>query len=335
MGRMLVIGALAFSVWAAQELTPDIIRHTQAGTQAQHEGKYDVAIAEFQKVVELKPDLASGYASLGAAYFKKGDYDAAIQALQRAVDLNANLLGAQESLGAALLMQGNAEAALPHLEKTRDPGLLGMAYLETGKVGDALSALQNAIQQKPNDPDLLYYFGKAAALASVRAFDQVIATAPNSARAHEARGDRMAEEGRARDAGHEYFEALKLAPGMPGLHLAMARLLMSDGRWDAAAREFSMELALRPASAEARYGAGTALLQQGKASEAMAELEKANALRPNSPNVLFTLGRAAALAGDKSRAEQLWTKVVELDKSGRLANEAQTELKKLKSAEQP
>ena len=35
-------------------------------------------------------------------------------------------------------MQGNPEEALPHLEKTRTPELLGLAYLETGKLGSAI-----------------------------------------------------------------------------------------------------------------------------------------------------------------------------------------------------
>ena len=320
--------AIALSPWVAmaQGLNPEVIQHTQAGTEAQKQGNYDVAIAEFRKVTELQPDLASGFASLGGAYFKKGDYDSAVKALQRAVELGPNLLGAQETLGVILLMQGNAAAALPHLEKTHEPELLGVAYLETGKLGNAIAAFQAALQQKPNDPDLLYYFGKATALASSRAFDQLINSAPNSARAREVLGDRLAEEGRTGDAGRAYFEALKLAPSMPGLHLAMGRLLARDGRWDAAAKEFSMEVALRPASAEAHYELGSALIKQGKGGEAVAELEKADALDPNSPNVLLALGRAAALVGDKSRAQQLWTKVVDMGKGSPLASEAQAEL---------
>ena len=88
------------------------------------------------------------------------------KALEQALTLDPSLLGAHQTLGISLLIQGDAERALPHLEKTRTPELLGLAYLETGRLGSAVMALHAALDRQPKDPDLLYYFGRAAALAS-------------------------------------------------------------------------------------------------------------------------------------------------------------------------
>src|SRR3954465_8587889 len=99
----------------------------------------DVAIQEFRRVVELAPENASGYANLGDAYFQSGDYGKAIPELERALRINPNLIGSHLTLGVALLVQGDAAAALPHWEKTRQPELLGVAYLETGQLVSAVA----------------------------------------------------------------------------------------------------------------------------------------------------------------------------------------------------
>ena len=40
-------------------------------------GRYDVAIRDYTKAVELAPERALPHVNRGAAYFKKGDYDKA------------------------------------------------------------------------------------------------------------------------------------------------------------------------------------------------------------------------------------------------------------------
>src|SRR5215469_5967884 len=165
-----------------QAITPEIIAHAQAGVAAQQQGKVDVAIAEFRKVIELQPESVSGHANLGQAYFQKGDYTAAIPELEHALRLSPNMMGAHQTLGVALLVEGNPEAALPHLEKTRTPELLGLAYLETGRLGNAVMALKAALDRQPDDPDLLYYFGTATAAASKQTARRIALLKPDSAR---------------------------------------------------------------------------------------------------------------------------------------------------------
>ena len=313
----------------AQALTPEVIEHTQAGVEAQKQGHLDVAIAEFRKVVELQPAMASGYASLGGAYFQQGDYELAVPALEKALQLSPELLGAHQMLGVALLVRGDAAGALPHLEKTHVPDLLGVAYLETGKLGNAIAALQAALAQRPDDPDLLYYFGRATALASKRAFDQIVDTDAASARAHEVTGDRYFERGQFPQAGREYFEVLRLAPHTPGAHIALGQTLAAGGNWPAAITEFKAETQLRPDNPEAFYRLGSALLQQKQNAEALTALTRADTLEPDTPAILLALGQTALLTGDSSRAEKSLTKLLEVQKQGDLAAQAHVNLEAL------
>src|ERR1700728_4113708 len=140
-----------------QAFTPEAIEHAQAGAAARQAGQTRVAIQEFRKLTELQPKSAVAHADLGDAYFQNGEYGAAVPVLELALQLNTDQILAHQTLGVILLMQGNAEGALPHFEKTRTPELMGLAYLETGRLDGAITALRAALEKQPDDPNLLYY----------------------------------------------------------------------------------------------------------------------------------------------------------------------------------
>ncbi len=369
-----------------QTVTPEVIEHAQAGEAAAREGRLDVAIQEFRKVIELQPNSAVYHAHLGDAYFKKGQYDEAETELKTALRLNPAMLDTHQSLGVILLIQGDAEGALPHLEKMRSPELLGLAYLETGRLPAAVTALRVALDRQPNDPNLLYYFGRATALASRRtlnqatklnpglahtinsaaksephspqdvvtlqdalaknpddvnallafsqaaaqaskqAFDQLLQSNADSARAHQVLAERYFEDGRLPDAEREYNEALQRRPNTSNVHMALGGVLAAERKWPLAIAQYRMETQLQPASAEAFYRLGATLLQQGQARDALDQLTQADRLKPDTPQILLELGRAAFATRDTARAEACWTKLISLDSKSRFAAAAHLSL---------
>lgn len=321
-----MIVALSIYVLLAQAMTPEAIEHTQAGVEAQKQGHFDQAIEEFQKVIVIAPTMPSAYANLGIAYFKEGRYDQAIPALEQSLKLNPKLLGVHQALGVAMLIRGDAAGALPHLEKAREPALLGMAYLETGRLNDAIEALQVALQADPNNPDVLYYFGRATQLASRKAFDRIGEIKSGSARAHQVAGDRYFEQDKFPAAAKEYLASIQLKPYSEGVHLALGHVLAAAGKWPEAVLEFGAELKMRPDSPQAAYDLGSALLVENQAGEALAQLAHADELAPNTPLTLLALGRAARVTGDSARAEKTWMKLVEIQPGGDLAAQAHSEL---------
>jgi tetratricopeptide (TPR) repeat protein len=372
-----------------QSPTPEVIEHAQAGAAAAQQGRLDVAIQEFRKVTELQPDSAVGHAHLGDAYFQDGEYGAAIPELEHALRLNPNLMDTHQTLGVVLLMQGNPEEALPHLEKMRTPELLGLAYLETGRLGAAIAMLHAALDRQPNDPNLLYYFGRATAFASKRSFDELVKVNPdlahktstpadnesrppqdvvslqnalaqqprdadllfafgrataqasrqafdrilqshaNSARAHQVLGERHVASGRLPEAEREYAESLRLKPYTSGVHLALGNVFAAESKWSAAVTQFRTETQLRPLSGDAFYSLGSVLLQQGQATGAAEELAHADRLRPDTAEILLALGKAELAANEAARAEASWKKLLGIDKKSELAASAHLELSKL------
>ena len=64
-------------------------------------GKYDLAIADFTKAIELNPRLALAYLNRGLAYASKGQFDLAITDFTKVIELNPRLAIAYYKRGVA------------------------------------------------------------------------------------------------------------------------------------------------------------------------------------------------------------------------------------------
>ena len=317
-----MIQALLLLFLASQTLSPEAQEHLQAGVEAEKNGHFELAIAEFRKATELEPTIAAGFVSLAQAYLENHDYGGAIPPLKQALKLNPELLPAHRLLGYALLAQGYSTEALPHLEKAQDTAALGIAQLDAGQLPDAVRNLETALAERPNDPDLLYYYGRASGLLSKQSIDTLLARYPESARAHQAMAENYYVLRQMPQAEKEFQQAIELRPDMPKLHLELGLVYAGASQWPKAEEAFRAESKLQPGNAEPAYRLGNALLQQGKVPEAREELMRADALQPEMPETLYSLGKAASLAGDNGSAEKAWTKVVAIEKDSDLAAKA-------------
>lgn len=310
-----------------QGLTPEVIEHAQAGVAAQQAGRLDVAIREFQKVTELQPDSASGHANLGDVYFQNGDYAAAIPELEHALRINPNLMGSHQTLGVAMLVQGDPEGALPHLEKARTPELLGLAYLETGRLGDAIMALRAALDRQPKDPDLLYYFGRATALASrktsgqlakikpelegksgaaadsqsqpqdVVSLQQALAKQPNDA------GLLLAFSRAASAASKQAFDQILQANANSArAHQVLAERDVESGGLAGAEREYAEALRLMPFTSGVHMALGNVFAAERNWPAAVEQFRMESKLRPASADAFYRLGSALTQQGQAGAA---------------------------------
>jgi tetratricopeptide (TPR) repeat protein len=317
-----MIGAFLSALLALQASGPAAIQHVHAGVAAEKSGQLDAALAEFQKATELDPKLAAAFADLGGVYIEKRDYAAAIPPLKRAIEISPDLEAAHRLLGYALLAQGYATEAIAHLEKAHAEDVLGIALLDAGKLPEALAVLQKALAESPNDPELLYYYGRASGLLSKQVFDQLEARFPDSARAHEMMAQDYAVLRDVPGAEREFLEALRLRPQTAGLHLQLGELYARAQQWDKAEGQYRLETQLQPGSAEAFYRLGEAQLQLGKFHEAREALVRSDQLRENMPETLYQLGKAAAMDGDDTMAQKCWQHLLSLESGTPLAAQA-------------
>ena len=314
--------AVLFLCLALQDVSPEGAQHMQSGVEAHKQGRFDVAIAEFRKATETDPNLAEAFLNLGEELMQIRNNGAAITPLKRALELRPDLDAAHLQLGYALLSLGYAAEAIPHLERVHALEALGIAQIETGQYQEAVANLSAALVKRPNDPDLLYYLGRAGGLLSKRAIDTLLSAYPDSARAHQAMGENYFVLRQMPQAEQEYREALRQRSDIPGLQLQLGVVYAGAAQWSKAEEAFRAEVKRQPGNAEAAYRLGAALLQQRKFHKARTELERADKLQPDMPETLYSLGKAASLDGDLALAEKSWKRVIALEKETSLAAQA-------------
>src|SRR5271156_3556982 len=317
-----MIGAFLSILLASQAASSPALQHLRAGVEADKGGQLDSAIVEFQKAIDLDPKLAAAFLDLGEVFIEKHDYAAAVPPLERALELSPNIDGGNQLLGYALLAQGYASEAIPHLEKAHDADVLGIALLEAGRLQEAVTVLQKAVAKNPDDPDLLYYYGRASGLLSKQVFDALEDRFPDSARAHQMMAQDYAALREVPSAEREFNEALRLRPQTSGLHLDLGELYARAQQWDKAEEQFRLETEMQPGNAFAAYRLGESLLQLGKFHEARKALAHSNELKPDMPETLYQLGKAESLDNDNAAAQKSWAHLLSLESDTPLAAQA-------------
>lgn len=317
-----MIHALLLLWLAAQTPSPDVLTHMRTGIAADQKRQFDAAIAEFRKVTELDPSFVDGFINLGQTYLEKREFAPATTSLNRALQIDPESVPAHRLLGYALLTQGYAVEAIPHLERAQDKATLGVAQVQAGRLPQAVANLQAALAARPNDPDLLYYLGRASGLLAKQSIDTLIATYPDSSRAHQAIGENYYVLRQMPEAQKEYSEALRLRPDVPEVHMELGEVYAGAFQWPKAEEEFRAQVRLQPGNAEAAYRLGESLLEQGKVHEARAEFVRADALLPDMPETLYSLGKCASLEGDAVEAEKKWTRLLSIERESALAAQA-------------
>ena len=266
---MIIQAVLLMQLFAQSQITAnqtvlDLATLLQSGTDAQNRSDLDQAIIDFQKATNVAPSSAVAFLKLGDAYMAKGDYGDAVPPLKRAVELNSDSMPGHQLLGYALLSQGYASEAIPHLTIAHDSAALGIAYLEADQPAEAIFNLKDALAKTPNDPDLIYYLGRAGAALSSESHEKLLTDFPQTARGHQTLGQNYYAAKMYSEAEKEYTEALALRPNLPGLHLELGEIYAASSRWAQTEEQFRAETKIQPGNAEAAYRLGDALLHKGK-----------------------------------------------------------------------
>ena len=235
---------------------------------------------------------------------------------------------------------------MEHAADTEQKKRLGMDGVHCAvSLNDADSAddFVRALKKRfPHDPDVLYLAVHVFSDLSLRASEELSATAPASYQMHELNGEALEAQGRQDEAAAEYREVLKKEPNLRGIHYRIGRLLLSgpnrDTARDEARREFEAELKIDPGSGAVEYvlgelarqdqqtpaavehfrratkldpgftdafiGLGRALLEGGRSDEALAPLQVATKLQPDNPAAHFYLATAYQRSGHQEDASR-------------------------------
>src|SRR5438874_1630972 len=135
----------------AIELDPNYAtaHHWYGNTLLTTVGRFDEAIKEERRAIELDPFSLIINADLGTTLMLARRYDDAIAQLHATLTFDGNFAYAHSMLGCALFLKGDVNAAIAEYEKVRTLiddcdvlALLGLAYAKTGRKTEAMQLLQ-------------------------------------------------------------------------------------------------------------------------------------------------------------------------------------------------
>jgi tetratricopeptide (TPR) repeat protein len=179
---------------------------------------------------------------------------------------------------------------------------LGTALLQKGRVDEAITQFQQALQINPDYAEAHYNLGnallqKGRADEAITHYREALRIKPNFAEAHYNLGIALAQKGREDEAIAHFQKALQIKPGYAEVHNNLGILLLQKGKEDEAIAHFQKALQIRPDCADACNNLGILLLQKGSADEAIDYFQKALQIRPDYADACNNLGHALLQKG--------------------------------------
>jgi tetratricopeptide (TPR) repeat protein len=158
---------------------------------------------------------------------------------------------------------------------------LGVAYVQLGRVPEALDQFRTSLALAPNHAQSAYNIGVIA----------------------------MGEK-RVSDAIASFELALQARPDYAEAHNNLGAALESTGRGEDAERQYRAALSARPSHAAAHNNLGRLLLARGNVAEAIPHFRSALLSRPDDPDALYNLGRALVVERHEVEAVQVWRRAL-------------------------
>lgn len=265
--------------------------------------------------------------SRATTLIEAGKNDQAIQLLTPMADRRPESAGVERALGKAYYQERKLDQATAHLEAAlkQDPGdlestqLLGLAYSQLGRAGQAIPLLEKVQAALPHpDPTSFYVLGvddlSARRFGEARAnFAKMFSVGPDSAQAHLVLGQMMMHQNLEDEAEPELKQALATDPKLPMAHFLLGEVALYRGRTEEALAEFKAELALDPVSWVAYWRMGDAYSRLGRWDEAERALKQSLWLDQTFTGPYVLLGKVELKKGDAGLAADYLERALAMD----------------------
>ncbi len=327
LGTLAAMGYTQTSYWCDSETlwkrvlactTDNTVAYYNLGAAYAMKDENKLAIPQYRKALEIRPDYAEARNNLGTALYEVGEKDEAIAQFRKAIELNSDYAEARGHLAVALFARGEKAEAIAQYRKALElkpdnaeaRSNLGIALFDKGEPQEAIAQYRQALEIDPRYVKAEYNLANALASGgqleeAIPHFRKAIAIKPDYALAHY--GMAAAWSGREdwAQAIAEYHKALELKPDFAEARRGLGKSLIRNGDFDAAATCFRMAAAT-PDSLTRWRKLGDDFLQTGELDEAVATYRHALKITPNSAETSASLGLALFQKGDRKGAMDAW-----------------------------
>ena len=318
---LLVTTALVFSIWTYQrnliwqnpltfwsdcavKSTDKQRPQNNLGIALFDAGDIPKAVTQYEKAIQINPNVANAHNNLGYSFFKIGNPDEAIQCFHRALALNPNYVDAINNLGTALFKQGKTDEAIQYFRRALalNPNFadaynnLGHVLFKQGKIDEAIQYFRHALALNPDLADAHSNLGNALFKQgktdeAIQYFHRALALNPDHTEAHNILANTLMQNGDIQDAVKLFQTILKKYPDHVEANINMGTALARLGKVDAAIRHYQTALKSDPYNPEAHNNVGVLFVHKKMFPEALEHFKRAMALRPGYASAINNLRR--------------------------------------------
>jgi tetratricopeptide (TPR) repeat protein len=216
---------------------------------------------------------------------------------------------AHSNLGVALLNKGRLDDAVTQYQKALEicPNYpdahnnLGFALFQKGQLDDAVAQYQKALEINPNFAQVHNNLGNALVQKrqldeAIAQFEMAVGINPDYAQAHYDLGNALVQKGQVDDAVAHYQKAVEINPDYPEGHNNLGNALVQKGRLDEAVAQYQKALEINPSYPEGHYNLGNALFLKGQLDPAITQFQEVLRLKPDFSPAQDYLDKVQALA---------------------------------------
>jgi tetratricopeptide (TPR) repeat protein len=243
--------------------------------------KYELALSDYSKAIEINPNFAEAYGNRGNLYYYQQKYDLALSDYSKAIEINPNYANA-------------------YLNR-------GTVYSDLQKYELALSDYSKAIEINPNFAEAyynrgnLYYYQQKYDLA-LSDYSKAIEINPNFALAYYNRGVLYSDLQKYELALSDYSKAIEINPNFAEAYGNRGNLYYYQQKYELALSDYSKAIDINPNYAEAYYNRGVLYKDLQKYELALSDYNKAIDINPNYAKAYNNRGVVYALTRDFPKA---------------------------------
>ncbi len=278
-------------------------KYVESGMKYMDEKKYDSAIIQFKKALQIDPRWAEAHYELGQAELAQQHWAAAFKEFSVAVDQDPNHVKAHLALGTMWWQARKFTEAEEHARfvVAHDPGnvdgymLLGNILLGEKKPQEAIDMYTKAAAIKPNDPGA--YLNRGVAYVSLKQdaaaeedLRKAVAVDPKAMQAYYALSNFYLNKGDAKKAEEVLRSAIQnAAPNDPIPSLRLAGLMLRLGRKADGEQVVQQLRDKQPSSAQVAAAIGDYYLASRDSADAIKEYQRGLSLDPKNQEVQLRL----------------------------------------------
>ena len=266
------------------------------GVALRNLGRYEEAIASYDRALEIEADNDAAWFGQGYALVELGRYEEAIASYDRAVEIKPDYHDAWNNRGIALG--------------------------DLGRYEEAIASYDRAVEIKPDYPDAWYNRGIALGNLgryeeAIASYDRAVEIKPDDHQAWNGRGVSLRNLGRYEEALASYDRAVEIKPDYHDAWYGRGYALDELGRYEEAIASYDRAVEIKPDDHQAWINKGYAFLHNGQLEIAVSSLDKSLEISSDRGEYCYHRACFAAVLKEDTQVFDWLSQAIKLDEKYR------------------